>query len=212
MDSKPRWKGVRYKGEGGGQAANGVFNIKVEPINYLNPKYELEILDDNPTTEQGLLLIGKLIPKQRSLPQFLLRWDEKGNHLNVDIVPQEEDWVRETNGYKGHRPDKVDGYKCRAFSLIIKIPTLNVIDAIISFNLARGVSTKSSITVSATVSHMINKLRGVFVQLLWHTIAPVNRWGYIIRSPKLNKCKDCPEKHPGSSIYGTHWLTSFENP
>jgi len=117
MNDKRGWKGSRYQDKGGSQAATKTFNIKIE-LNSLNPQYELEIPKEYTINEQGLLLVGKLIPKQPSLPQFSLRWDEKGNHLNVDIKPQEKDWEGETKGYKGHQPQKADQYPGRAFLLI----------------------------------------------------------------------------------------------
>ena len=152
MNSKPHWKGARYQGKGGSQAATKVFNTKVE-LNYLNPQHELEILSENAITAQGLLLVGRLTPKQQSLPQFSLRWDEKCNHLNVDIEPKEKSWQSETNGYIGHQPNKSDMHPGRAFSLIIKTPTLDVINAVISFNLARDMGAIVSIAVRAAASH-----------------------------------------------------------
>jgi len=152
MNDKPHWKGARYQEQGGSRAATKVFNTKVE-LTYLNPQYELEILPESTITDQALLLVGRLTPRQESLPHFSLRWDEKCDHLNVDMIPQEESWQSETKGYKGHRPQKTDKHPGRAFLLIIKTPTLDVIDAVISFNLAREVSATVSIGVSATASY-----------------------------------------------------------
>ena len=84
MKERRGWKGARYQDEGSGQEASKVFNIKVE-FAYLNSDYDLVLLQGNEITGQGLLLCGKLKPKKPLLPEFLIRWDEKGDHLNVDI-------------------------------------------------------------------------------------------------------------------------------
>lgn len=139
-NDKPRWKGARFQSNQQSQAAIKVFNINKIEVNYLNPQYKLDIEPDYAITDQGLLLVGKLMPTQQSLPSFSLRWDEKDDHLNVDILPEDNCWQNETKGYKGHRPQKTDQYPGRAYALIVKTPTLNVVDAIISFNLARDVS------------------------------------------------------------------------
>lgn len=75
MNKKHGWKGAGYQEQGVSQEASKVFNVKVE-LAYLNPDYELELLQDNKITEQGLLLCGKLKPKLPSLPEFWLRLDK----------------------------------------------------------------------------------------------------------------------------------------
>jgi len=151
MQNKPRWKGARCESEGFSQAATKVFNTRVE-INSLDNEYDLEI-PMNTITDQGLLIVGGLIPKRSDLPSFTLRWDEKADHLNVDMSPQEKDWEIEINGYKGHRLQKSTSHDGRAFVLIIKTPTVNVIDAIISFNLARDICATASIGIHGSASH-----------------------------------------------------------
>jgi hypothetical protein len=150
MKERSGWKGVRYQEKGLSREAGQVLGVKVE-LEYLNANYELELLPGNKTAEQGLLLCGKLKPKQPSLPEFWLRWDEKGDHLNVDIVADQErryDWQNETNGYKGHRPQKASDYPGRAFRLSIAIPESNIFKGIISFNLARNVEVSATIGLS----------------------------------------------------------------
>lgn len=142
MKDRNGWKGARYQDKGSSQQASKVFNIKYE-LDYLNPDYELEILLDNKITEQGLLLCAKLKPKRASLPEFWFRWDEKDDHLNVDMRPDEgfrDNWQNETHGYKGHRPERVSDRHERAFNLLITIPNLKVFNGVISFHLARDVT------------------------------------------------------------------------
>jgi len=152
MKERRGWKGARYQKKGFSQEASKVFNVKVE-LAYLNPDYDLELLQDNKITEQGLLLCGKLKPKQPSLPEFWFRWDEKGDHLNVDMIPDEgcqDDWQNETHGYKGHRPQKVSDHPGRAFNLLITTPNLKAFEGVISFNLARDVAATVTIGIHAS--------------------------------------------------------------
>ena len=152
MKGRQFWKRGRYQKKGYSREARAVFNIKVE-YRYLNPDYEFPPLQDNEITEQGLLLCGKLKPQQPLLPEFWIRWDEKGDHLNVDIKPDEgckDDWEKETNGYKGHLPQKASDCLGKAFNLLITTPDLKVFDGVISFNLARDVKATVSIGVHAS--------------------------------------------------------------
>ena len=158
MNKKHGWKGTRYQDKGGSQEASKVFNVKVE-LAYLNPDYELELLQDNKITEQGLLLCGKLKPKLTSLPKFLFRWDEKGDHLNVDMIPDEgyhDDWQNETHGYKGHRPQKARDCPGRAFNLLITTPNLKVFNGVISFNITRNVAASVTIGMHASAEVSVN--------------------------------------------------------
>ena len=153
VEGKGRWKGSRYQEKGFSQEANQVLNIKVE-LEYLNHDYDLELLHANNITEQGLLLCGKLKPKLPSLPEFCFRWDEKGDHLNVDMIPCEgckDDWKNETHGYKGHRPQKTSDRSGRAFNLLIATPNFKVLEGVISFNLARDVVATTTIGMHANV-------------------------------------------------------------
>ncbi len=154
------WKGARYQEKGSGREASKVFNIKDELV-YLNPDYDLELLHDNEITEQGLLLCGKLKPQQPLLPEFWIRWDEKGDHLNVDMKSDEgcqDDWNNETHGYRGHRPQKAGDRQGRAFNLLITTPDLKVFEGIISFNLARDA--KAAVPIGVHASANVHDIKG----------------------------------------------------
>jgi hypothetical protein len=149
------WKGARYQDEGGSQQASGVFNITHES-EHLNPDYNLEILENNTISKQGLLLCGKLIPKHPSLPEFSLRWDEKSDALDVDMhgdSKHKNDWKYSRNGYTGHHAAKLKR-EGRHFQVSIEMPTMKVFYGIISFNLARDVSAavKTGLNASAEIS------------------------------------------------------------
>jgi len=154
------WKGARYQEKGSSREASKVFNIKVELV-YLNPDYYLELLQNNEITEQGLLLCSKLKPQQPLLPEFRIRWDEKGDHLNVDMISDEgcqDDWKNETHGYKGHRSQKASDRLGRAFNLLITTPDLKAFEGVISFNLARDA--KATVTIGVHASADVHDGKG----------------------------------------------------
>jgi hypothetical protein len=140
VNMRQGWKGARYHKDGITQEAKKVFSIEVENTE-LNKEYELEIPSETTINNQGLLLISKLKPKQSSLPVFNIRWDEKGKHLNIDMISEGEsitDWDAETNGYKGHRPDVVNKGDGLAFAIEVKTPRLDIFKGVISFKISRN--------------------------------------------------------------------------
>ena len=158
MKERSGWKGARYQDKEGSQQASRVFNIKYE-LAYLNPDYDLEILQDNKITQQGLLLCGTLKPKLTSLPEFWIRWDEKKEELDVDMhgdSKHREDWINEKNGYKGHHTVKIKK-EGRYFKVSIKIPTMKVIGGVVSFNLARDITAIEKIRLRAGAEVEVSK-------------------------------------------------------
>jgi hypothetical protein len=158
MKERSGWKGARYQNKGSSQQASRIFNINYK-LAYLNPDYDFEILQDEKITEQGLLICGKLKPKRRSLPEFWLRWDEKGGELDVDMhgdSKHQEDWINSRNGYKGHHTVKMKK-EGRYFKVSIKTPTMEVTDGVISFNLARDITAIAKIGLRASAEVTVNK-------------------------------------------------------
>jgi hypothetical protein len=142
------WKGVRYKSKGGNQSVTKAFNFEIK-LAYLHPDYTIEIASEPVTTRENLLILGKFAPRQASLPEFLMRWDEKDQHLNVDMKPEQKGWNQEINGFKGHTTHKKSGHHEKVYSLEIMTPSFRVVDCIISFNLAYDVASSVKIGVKA---------------------------------------------------------------
>ena len=158
MKQRGGWKGSRYQNKEGSQQASRIFNIKYESM-YLNPDYYLEILQDNTITEQGLLLCAKLIPNHSTLPEFQIRWDEKEEKLDVDIhgdSKHKKDWTSSRNGYAGHHAIRLQK-EGRHFQVSIETPIMKVFDGVLSFNLARGITTKSALSMCASVETSVSK-------------------------------------------------------
>jgi hypothetical protein len=140
MKKKPDWKGSRHHQDGITQEAKRAFSIEIE-YKELNKEYELKTTSEATINNQGLLLICQLKPKQSLLPLFNIRWDEKGNHLNIDMISEIAsitNWNAEKNGYKGHRPNQVKNNDGMAFDIDIKIPRLDIFKGIISFKISRN--------------------------------------------------------------------------
>ena len=151
MDKKGRWKGTRFESEGFTREASKFLDVKVEEPYHCNSDYKLELYPGQEVTSTGLLVIAKLKPEKSSLPEFWFRWDEKADHLNVDMKPKHKDWGGEKNGYEGHRPKKVG--TGRRFEVSIKIPGIDVFHGIISFSLFKKVGVRGSISITGQLGY-----------------------------------------------------------
>ena len=81
------------------------FNI-IETKSFLDSEYDpISWHDGNEITFTGLLVIGKLNPKNPGiLPTFIFRWDEKANTVDIDIENLKAADVKE---FLGHHIDKI---------------------------------------------------------------------------------------------------------
>jgi hypothetical protein len=145
------WKGNRYNTKGFTREANKIFNVKMEKT-YLNPEYEVELFSESEIDEQGLLTICKLKTKRVGFPEFFVRWDEKGDHINIDMFPNNtcrKNWEKERRGYKGHKPRKVGE---KTYMLLVSTPTIKVVEGTISFSLRRNVGLSSTLNMSGDLN------------------------------------------------------------
>jgi hypothetical protein len=148
MAAKKGWKGVNYVGEGSREKVEEAFNVT--PMkDHLDGDYELKYSKQVRTTDQGLLMVAELKPKTSSLPSFSIRWDQKGDHLNVDIRgvgQKEEGWFRNgKKGYSGHVATKAIG-QGRACYVDISIPSRHVFKGRFAFNLIHDLVLGGNIT------------------------------------------------------------------
>jgi len=149
MKNKPDWKGSRYSKDGITKEVKRIYSIKVEKPE-INEEYKLDTKQETTINNQGLLLVGRLIPRKSSLPSFNIRWDEKAKHLNVDMISRSasiNDWESETNGYKGHKPDVLNTSDGLSFFIEVKIPQLDIFKGIINFRISRN----TTITIKTAI-------------------------------------------------------------
>ena len=129
--------------------------VKVKQ-DYINANYKLILSPRTEITPTGLLTVGELKPKGKTLPGFLFRWDEKAESLDIDVKNVsgkiKKKFERGFGGYNGHHTKRALDDKNRIFAISIKIPGMAVFEGEISFGLHRElevtVNSKSSISVS----------------------------------------------------------------
>jgi len=133
---------------------------KVEPvkIDYLNEKYELKLFPDTPATNTGLVRVIELIPKISEMPNFILRWDEKADTLDVDIYRNgqvcNELW--DTDGYKGHHTQKIEN---KTFKVNIAIPNEEIFNGSINVGLLIQLSLQTKANIKPNLSLKIIRKR-----------------------------------------------------
>ncbi len=134
-------------------------NVKQD---YIDAGYELFRYPKNEITPTGLLTVGELKPKDKTLPGFLFRWDEKAERLDVDIKNVSEDikkdFKRGIRGYDGHHTKRVPDEKNRIFEVGIKIPKITVFEGKISFGLHREL--EATVPLKSSVSGSVEKIAG----------------------------------------------------
>jgi hypothetical protein len=86
--------------------------VKNKAVEYLAAGYSLRVLSENAITATGHTLVGEIVPDEPHLPTFQLRWDEKENCCNVDMLGSDGKAIRQfrkgTGGYRGHHAQIVD--------------------------------------------------------------------------------------------------------
>ena len=91
-----------------------VFEVnKVQTVGsyFVNSDYELKLFSNNRIERTGYLPIASLKPNSEGLPIFTLRWDQKGNTVDVDIDNNvDSDTIQKfkngKNGCSGHHSIK----------------------------------------------------------------------------------------------------------
>jgi hypothetical protein len=65
--------------------AESAHNIGPQNL-YLDPDYSLKVVPISAVTPTGLLAVLRLEPTVPGLPSFVVRWDDKQNTIDVDLV------------------------------------------------------------------------------------------------------------------------------
>ena len=134
--------------------ARRAFNVS-EQQTYIHTEYDM-ILYGEQIELTGRLIIARLRPRnarQGYFPEFVLRWDEKANSLDVDSVntPEAETiaFKQGTDKYYGHHTKKA-GSESRVFEVNTGWHGCQVYHGEIRFSLAREV--ESIIQIGTVVS------------------------------------------------------------
>lgn len=136
--------------------ARSAFNVS-ERHTLINSAYEIA-LDGQQIRPTGPLVIARLRPKNATittLPEFVLRWDEKDNRLDVDPVDVSEaegtKFRKGTSSYYGHHAKKLQSGP-RVFEANIGWHGYRIYHGEIRFSLAREVEATAALGLSASAS------------------------------------------------------------
>ena len=103
--------------------AFGVNRVEAD-TRYIDKNYRLRCYPENRITQTGLLEVAALKPKRKGLPEFVFRWDENADTLDVDIMGVPDDvrrsFRRGIHGYAGHHTKRVS--KDKVFEVSIRTP------------------------------------------------------------------------------------------
>ena len=90
--------------------------------------YELECYVDNRIGDTGRLDIGKIASNKKELPEFIFRWDENKEALDVDLCVNDkiDNSLWKQPGCSGHHSKRIISEEGRVFELDIIINNRNI--------------------------------------------------------------------------------------
>lgn len=117
-------------------------------MEYCHPEYVFKACPTCKTEGRGPLIVATLEPTDKTRPSFLLRWDPRGDHLNVDIKnvsrQEKELFEEEKQGYIGHLSRMVAG---KLFDVKISMPTEKVFMGKISFKIHENITSDENVGI-----------------------------------------------------------------
>jgi hypothetical protein len=112
-----------------------ISNLEVNPT-VIHPDYKSEPCDGI-LSETGKLEILKLVPKSGDGPNFVARWDQGPQQLDIDMHGASPSAVKkfknDRGGYKGHHTSRTADPNKRVFDIQIQMPTGMIFDGTVSF-------------------------------------------------------------------------------
>ena len=137
--------------------ARSAFNVS-EQHTFIHPGYDI-VLDGRQIGPTGLLVIARLRPRNAkvgTLPEFILRWDEKDNRIDVDPVNVSK---AKKSQFYGHHAAKLPSSPW-VFEVNIEWDGRPVYQGEIRFNLAREAEATAVLGLSASASVNYRKGNG----------------------------------------------------
>lgn len=148
------------------ERVTGTTQIECVKLDYLNAKYKFKLLPDTSATETGLVRVMELIPTIPEMPNFILRWDEKADTLDVDIYKNgqlcNELW--DIDGYEGHHTQKIGN---RIFKINIVIPNEEIFKGIINVGLLMEIFLQVKHPIKATLSVKVIRKKRLFRKIAY---------------------------------------------
>ena len=112
-----------------------ISNLKVTHKR-IHPDYACEPCDGK-LGETGKLELLKVVPKSGEGPFFMARWDQKAEHLDIDMKNAANSAIRSfkknRHGYRGHHTMRASNPNERVFDVKIETPNGVIFDGIVSF-------------------------------------------------------------------------------
>jgi len=104
--------------------------------NVIHPDYTLEPCDGQ-LSETGRLEVLKLVPKSGDRPYFTARWDQKPEHLDIDMHNASKTAIKSfkknKHGYRGHHTKRASAPDRRVFDVEIQTPDGAIFVGTVSF-------------------------------------------------------------------------------
>jgi hypothetical protein len=117
--------------------ASKVSNLKVVST-FIHPDYKAEPCDGI-LSETGRLEILKVFPKSGDGPYFIARWDQRPEHLDIDMHGAPKSGIKKfkanKGGYSGHHTSRPSDPDKRIFDIKILTPLGTTFDGSVSFSL-----------------------------------------------------------------------------
>ena len=115
--------------------------ILIKEIDFLDSEYSPQLFSDNEIAPTGQLLICKLSPKNACDPEFVFRWDEQKDTMDIDIrqvtKKMEQEFKEDKNGFSGHHPKRLIKTDGRFFEICLKVPQKVVFKGTVEVTLHR---------------------------------------------------------------------------
>ena len=136
--------------------ARATLNVS-EERKYIHPDYDL-VLGEGEIGPTGLLAIATLKLKNSGtgvLPEFILRWDDKDDRLDVDSLSKLEKEQRlfrkGTGGYYGHHSVRIS-FSPRVFEIDLAWRGQLIYRGRLKFNLSIDVTARDEVALKDTAS------------------------------------------------------------
>jgi hypothetical protein len=134
-----------------------VSNLEVNST-HVHLEYRLEPCNGI-LTETGKLEVLKLLPKSGVGPSFIARWDQKPEHLDIDMHGASNRAISKfrnnKDGYFGHHTSRTTDPDKRIFEVKIETPAGVIFDGAVSFSITYEMTCVEKTIVTDTLDAVI---------------------------------------------------------
>jgi hypothetical protein len=146
-----------------------VSDVEIHPT-VVHPDYTSEPCE-GVLSETGKLEVLRIVPKAGNGPYFVARWDQKPEHLDIDMFGATKSanklFKAGKSGYSGHHTRRTADLNERRFHIRIEMPTGTIFDGIVKFfnayvlpASALKITVGSNVTIQTSVTRAAPKSDG----------------------------------------------------